>query len=166
MLLALVGADLWIRKRRGTRGLGLACWTFLLLTLGAGAGVAEHFGLREQSQRRDMLMGYAPTYARELEALGHANLPVNCAPDDPLYLKLIDAEIRWLKVNPSIADIYTFRKEGDRVFLMVDSETDYDHSGAYDAEREQRTVIGKDYEPTDGILQAFTGEPAFDADPV
>jgi len=166
VVLALLVAEYWTRKRRHAQGLGVACWMFLAAAFMVGAGATEYFGDRELQQRRDMLTGIAPTYARELESLGHARLSSDTAPDDPHYFGLIQAQIRWLKANPNVADIYTFRKHGDRVFLLVDSETDYNHSGDYDAEREQRTVIGKDYQPTDGILKAFDGVPSFDSVPV
>ncbi len=166
VFLALLAAELWTRKRRHTAGLGAGCWMFVVVALMVGAGATEYFGDRQFEQRRNMLVGVAPTYARELESLGHARLSSLAAPDDPLYLNLIQSQIRWLKANPNVADIYTFRKEGDRVFLMVDSETDYDHNRMYDTRLEQRTPIGFYYQPTDGILKAFTGVPSFDSVPV
>jgi PAS domain S-box-containing protein len=115
-----------------------------------------------------MLQGIAPTYARELERLGHSRVTLATPPDDPLYLSLIEAEIRWLKANPNVADIYTFRIRDDgQIVLLVDSETDYDHNGVYEGDRESRTDIGELYEEKDEALgRAFQGESTFADEPV
>ncbi len=52
----------------------------------------------------------APTYALELELMGHANLDLRTRLDDPRYLAMIEAEKRWLASNRNVSDIYTFRK--------------------------------------------------------
>lgn len=124
--------------------------------------------LEARDDIRRMVEGFAPTYARELSMLGHADLPIDAAEDDPLYLRLIEAQKRWLAANPVVADIYTFRQlEDGKVVLLVDSETDYDRSGAIDDAREERTAIGEEYdEVTEDLLAAFRGEATFDSEPV
>ncbi|NUN96702.1 MAG: response regulator, partial [Candidatus Omnitrophica bacterium] len=84
-----------------------------------------------------------------------------------LYLYLIDTQIGWLERNPLVADIYTFRKRPDgKVVLMVDSETDYNHDGKYEGDREQRTPIGEVYEGlAEPLERAFRGEPSFEEVP-
>jgi hypothetical protein len=106
-----------------------------------------------------MMCGYVPTYAEELARMGHAQLTLETAADDPGYLAMIDAEKRWLAANTSIADIYTFRKRADgKIVLLVDSETDYDRNGSIEGEREQRTAIGEVYEEATPFLElAFEG---------
>jgi signal transduction histidine kinase len=48
----------------------------------------------------------------------------------------------------------------------VDSETDYDHNGKYEGEREARTAIGEVYEEDEALLaRAFAGETVFTAAP-
>src|SRR2546430_16107620 len=96
--------------------------------------------------------------------MGHAKINAGTAADDPAYLTMIEAAKRWLQVNHCVNDIYTLRRRDDgHMALIVDSETDYDHNGKYDAEREQRTAIGEVYEgpllPT--IETAFSGQAAF-----
>ncbi len=106
----------------------------------------------------------APTYARELEHLGHSQITLATPPEDPLYLSLIEAEKRWQRANPAANDIYTMRKraDGKNVFI-VDSESDYDHSRRYEGEREVRTEIGKVFEEEDaGLELAFAGHGNFD----
>jgi len=108
----------------------------------------------------------APTYAQELESMGHAELPSKIRLDDPRYLAMVAAQKRWLSANPSIADIYTFRRRDDgRIVLFVDSETDYDRDGEYEGERESRTVPGEEYEALPTLERAFLGESAFDGEP-
>lgn len=112
---------------------------------------------------RDLVSGFAPTYATEMERLGHERLGPKTAADDPLYLEMIAAEKRWLSANPAIADVYTFKRLGDgKICLMVDSETDYDRNGVFEGEREERTAIGEVYEEdAEALARAFAGEAMF-----
>lgn len=90
------------------------------------------------------LTAFAPTYAQEMAVLGHARIDEDTPDDDPAYLRMIEAEKRWLIVNPAAADIYTFRLRDDgSVYFVVDSETDYDHDGDFEDESEERTEIGE-----------------------
>ncbi len=136
----------------------------LALMLGGGWLLVQRADQRERHRLTSLLEGFAPTYARELQHLGHWMLPMDVAADDPLYLKIIDAELRWLDSNRAIADVYTFRKRADgKVILLVDSETDYDKNGLIEGEREARTQVGEVYEEvTEGIEQAFAGKASFD----
>lgn len=112
------------------------------------------------------LTAFAPTYAQEMAVMGHERIDDDTPADDPAYLRMIEAEKRWLTVNPSAADIYTFRVHPDgSITFVVDAETDYDHDGIYQGEREERTEVG---EPmlTDSpgpILEALKGQPIVDA---
>ena len=64
-------------------------------------------------------------------------------------------------------DIYTYKRGPDgTVRLIVDSETDYDHNGRFEGERESRTGIGEAYEDTrETLAAAFRGQGRFDAEP-
>lgn len=122
-------------------------------------------GERAQTRVEDLLRGYAATYAAEMETLGHEHLALNTSPSDKGYLAIIEAEKRWLAANRYIADVYTYRRLPDgKVVLMADSETDYDHNGKIEGEREQRTKIGEVYEDgvTPVVEAAFDGKAAFD----
>ena len=98
--------------------------------------------------------------------MGHAKVSLTTSPDDPGYLQLIEAEKAWLRANPLVADIYTFRSDDKgKIRLIVDSETDYDHNGVYGGEREQRTAIGEPYEEaTDKFHRALRGSNEFEFD--
>ena len=163
-----LGLALWLR-RTGRRGARPPAAGLLLLAQLAGGGVmVAQAGRNAQKNIRRQLELLLPFYVQEIQQLGHARLPDNPAPDDALYLRLIRAEIRWLKHNPAIADIYTFRRRADGVvFLLVDSETDYDHNGVYEGAREQRTKPGEVYpNVTPGLERAFRGEQVFEEEPM
>lgn len=160
-------AALRIRLHRQGRSHGRAfgTWAVLATLVGAAAFVAHHAAVMQRQRLQQMVEGYAPTYAQELSEMHHAQVTLDTAPDDPVYLAMIEAEKRWLRVNPSIADIYTMRRLPDgRTVFIVDSETDYDHSGAYDEEREQRTAIGEEYESEPALEAALGGQPGFTDD--
>jgi signal transduction histidine kinase/CheY-like chemotaxis protein len=136
--------------------------------LGVGFSLGQSSATTEQSRLRRMVEGFAPTYAAELSSHGHAQLPLDAAPDDSLYLALIELEKRWLSQNSAVADIYTFRRGADgTLVLVVDSETDYDRNGVYEGEREGRTEIGEVYDESEPELEAaFTGIAGFAPQPV
>lgn len=136
----------------------------LVIVLVGGQFLVNWSGQREKKRLRATLEVFAPTYAQELERLGHARITLDTPPDDATYLELINAQIRWLSVNPTVADIYTVRQlpDGQRAFI-VDSETDYNHNGTYDDIREQRTRIGFPFDDEDPAFEeALGGKVAFD----
>ena len=156
------------RAWRGHRRIGRLAITsaLLLAVLAGGWRLTEVAGNQARAQAEQMVCGYAPTYAEEMEHLGHAALGLDTAPDDPRYLAMIQAEIRWEASNPGVADIYTFRKRPDgKIVLMVDSETDYNRDGKYEGDKEQRTAIGEVYDEATPFLEsAFTGAAGFDSE--
>lgn len=161
-LFALLQAWAW----QGHRHTLVVVISILLVaaTLGVGWVFVQKAGARAQTEIEQIVRGYAPTYARELEKMGHAALSMETSGDDPRYLEMIEAEKRWLSANQNVADIYTFRRTSDgAIALFVDSETDYDHNGRFEGEREARTKIGEIYaEATDTLHAAFNGKAAFD----
>ena len=155
------------RLRRHRSGLRLPSVTWGLLlgfTLGAGL-LAEWVQHDRSAQLITAFSGFGPTYAEELKRMGHAQITLDTPPTDPLYLQLIEVEKSWLKANPLIADIYTFRHDDQgRIRLIVDSETDYNRNGQFDGEREQRTAIGEIYgEGTDKFHRALQGTAQFES---
>ncbi len=133
-----------------------------------GVTLAESAERRERETLIARVAGFGPVYARETELLGHARLSLNCAPGDPTYVQMIEAQKRWLQANPSVADIYTLRRRRDgQTVLLVDSETDYDRDGRFQGEREQRTPIAEEYEWTgdpEPLARAFAGQASFDSE--
>lgn len=144
------------------RGLGrrrfipTIAWLLAIATVACAWWVVDEAGKKEQARLKEMVEGFAPTYAAELQRMGHAQITPETAPDDPIYLELIEAEKRWLRVNQSVNDIYTFRKNESVFTLIVDSETDYDRNGRFEGDREQRTAIAETYDtPIPALEEAF-----------
>ena len=169
-LLASVGAMLvlhrWLGRRHHT-SLAARAWVAVLLVVAGGILLAEREGHRERTRILSMLRGFAPTYAQELEQFGHATIGPDTPPDDPRYLRMIEAQKSWLDVNDNVADIYTFRRlEDGRIVLVVDSETDYDGDDEFTGDREQRTPLYEVYEEASEEMQrALDGEPTIDDEP-
>src|SRR5206468_1791000 len=140
-LLASAFTSLRLRRRGAARGWPmLAGWSVILLTLGCAYVAVNDAAAEERDHLRRIVEGFAPTYAAELELIGHSRIAFDTKSDDPTYLALIEAEKRWLAVNPELADIYTLRRRPDGQFaFVVDSETDYNHDGKINEEREKRT---------------------------
>ena len=166
---ALIGAismylvNRWIRRSTGGAGFTTVAWCLLTGIMAVGMGIATIEGHRENGRQRDIVAGFAPTYAAELFRMGHGTITALTAEDDPTYLALIDTQLRWLRLNQGVADIYTFGKNGDgQTVLLVDSETDYDRNGVIEGDAEQRTAIGEVYEEDVEVLaRAFAGEDVF-----
>ncbi len=116
-----------------------------------------------ESKTKEKLLGYAPTYAKAFELLGHDKVNKNTLNDDQFYLNFIELEKEWQNVNPYVSDIYTMKKDIDgTIYLMIDSETDYNKNGIFDGDREQRTSIGDKYDKfIPELMKAFEGESTF-----
>lgn len=138
----------------------------LILVLLPGWFLVENAENQAYQRLRNRIEGFAPIYANELSAMGHEKITPDTPPDDPLYLAMIEKQIRWLELNPLVADIYTYRKHPQGNELIVDSETDYDHNGSYEGDRESRTEIGEVWvEFSDAIDRVFAGKPGFEDRP-
>jgi diguanylate cyclase (GGDEF)-like protein/PAS domain S-box-containing protein len=157
-------------QREHTAYLVSAVMTAVFLV--AGNGYVHKVDATQRCNLINHMSAFATTYAGETEKLNHATLSNNVSSDDPDYLKVVDAQRRWLEANALVSDIYTIRRtaEGGTI-LVVDSETDYDHSGTIDQDREQRTDPGEAYEgfssgeQAQALNNALAGVPAFIANP-
>ena len=157
----------WLRSRKPHGKLPAVAWPALLVLLGVGWFFVGAAGRGEGKRIQSLLEGFAPTYAQEIEHMGHSRITLDTPADDPRYLEMISAMKRWKAANPAISDVYTFRRIDGKIRLMVDSETDYDHDGKYDGWREQRIPIGREYdEADDKMLQALDGHATFSDMPV
>ncbi|MDB5325568.1 MAG: sensor histidine kinase [Phycisphaerales bacterium] len=157
----------WLRKG-GHGGLPRFGWAAAVVVIALAALLTQVASRQERDRLRNGLVGLAPTFGQEIELMGHSALTFSTPADDSAYLRMINAEIRWERVNPSISDVYTFRRKSDgQIAFVVDSETDYDHDGHIAGDREGRTAIGEDYpEASEGMQQALDGVANFDAAPV
>ena len=133
----------WLRRREPRGRLPRWTWPAFAAVLAVGWFIVDAAGDAEHARIEGFLQGVAPTYAQEIERMGHERITRATPPDDPGYLAMIEAMKRWKKANPVISDVYTYRRIDGKVRLMVDSETDYDHDGKIAGTREQRVPIGK-----------------------
>jgi len=156
----------WLVVRRQ---LALPRWLLILTAaiLAGGWLPVQHTGELEARRVQAMLLGFAPTYAGELSRMGHSDLVIPTAADDQRLLAMIDAQKRWMRLNPAIVSIYTMRQRPDGAFVfIVGAEVDYDRNGVYAGPREQRSVVGEVYtEASDFWLRGVRGETAFDDSP-
>lgn len=156
----------WLARRGVFHG-SMTLWVALGVVLVGGWFGTRAAGNREQNRIKELLQGFPPTYAVELERIGHEKMTPDTAPTDPVYLELIEAEKRWLRVNPYINDIYTMGRRADgRIVLLVDSETDYNRDGRIEGDVEARTPIGEAYASDDASLaKALNGAASFSERP-
>ena len=162
-IIAMMVIAFLLRQYRGNTQTLLISWAIIPLILIPGWFLVNSAGKRESNRQRARISGLAPTYANELAAMGHASITLDTPLDDPVYLAMIEKQIRWLELNHAVADIYTFRKHAEGNQLFVDSETDYDRNGLYEGDRESRTDIGEIWDEKNDLLdQAYEGFSAFD----
>lgn len=166
-ILAFAAHYFWLRKNSLPRPPWIL-WLIAIALLVFGISESKRAGDREHENVRRLTEDFARLYGSEMEESGHWKLPNNAPANDPLFLTLIEKEKAWEKLNPDVADIYTIRKRSDGTnIFIVDSETDYDHNGKYEGEREQRTDIGEVYDKFDqGLEDALRGKANFDLIPV
>ncbi len=162
-LTLLVAVEVTLRRRRGCALAG-SVWTVVGLLLGLAwwpANIAADRAQQEISRKMGVM---APVFADIMEQIGHSRITVATPPDDPGYLRLIEAQIRLLKKSPMVRDLYTLRTGPDgKVVIIVHAETDYDRNGRFEGEHEQRTPIGRIYHPVDqGLELALAGTANFE----
>lgn len=160
---------LWMWSARNKAGYAAVVWAGVAcaVVIGLGSMWVGYEGRRTGDQIRQQLSGLAPTFAVEMERHGHWQIGLETPTNSAEYLELIEMQKQWLAVNPNMADVYTARKDSTGVWrFIVDSETDYDHSGAIDQEREERTKIGEEVEAATVYMErAMKGESVFQDEP-
>jgi PAS domain S-box-containing protein len=165
-LALFVVIDVTLRRRRGC-SLHRALWIAVGLLLGLAWWPTNIARDRAQQEISRQMSSIAPVFADIMEQWGHSRITLETPPDDPVYLRLIEAQIRLLRKTPAVNDTYTMRRRADgKVVLLVDSETDYNRNERIDEERARRTPIGFVYDPVNpGLELALKGTANFDREP-
>ena len=125
---------------------------------------AEH----KEKDRLQSIMESAPlVYASEMQRMGHSRITPTTPATDETYLRLIEAEERWLHTNHKVSNIYTFRPTIDgKCETLVDSESDLDQNGLIEGPRETRSKIGEAIQPPREVLtRVLAGEIGFNGTP-
>lgn len=159
----------------GRRIVALSAIALLAALLAGGLLVRSELD-EEERQMADELDEFAVIYAQETELLGHHLLATGGgepegSPAARAREAIHAAQVRWLKANQFIADIYTIRREpglGGRMQyrLVVDSHTDYDKDGVISPGREETSPPGKELpEPLPGSERAYEGTAVFQGTP-
>lgn len=141
---------------------------FMLSSLYGGWFFVQYWESKAKQEMKFILDGVGPTFAYELKRMGHAGISMGTPGDDSAYLEMIHTMVDWMTINPLIQSIYTFRKtpQGDVVFVLG-PETDYDHDGVIEGEKEARVPIGTVYqEIIPEIEAAFNGRYSFQEEPM
>ena len=125
------------------------------------AGVVAGWVLTERADRvtraamRERHRALTPTYASEIEVLGHQSLTAPFDADNPKVRLMVAAQQRWMEANPDIGRIYTIRRSGPGQFaLLVDSNAKPSPPGI------------RSFEPKPEAAQAFKGIGTFTKTPV
>lgn len=160
-------AYFWLYRALKLKSLMIGILLFAVAFLVIAWNLVDRAGSKEKRRMREKMEAIAPTFAGEIQRMGHERMRLDTSKDDPTYLAIVQAQIRWEKITPSVFDIYTFRRLPDgQTCLIVDSETDYDRNGVFEGDREQRTPIGEVFKGDEtAIAEAFRGNAAFTEKP-
>ena len=114
------GLHVWLRRHEGL-GVPALVWVALGALLVGGSFVVHLAELREKKRLTEELSSWGPTYAVELQRLGHDQISAETQVDDPVYLQLIETQKRWLTLNPLVSDIYSLGRDASgQGVLLVD----------------------------------------------
>lgn len=165
-MVAFGAVMVWLHRRRGLRfPWPVAAFAGVILALG---WIPVHKAGEAEAQRvRGMLMGFAPTYALEMQRLGHASVNADTPLGAPLVQTLLAVQREWLRLNPSISSIYTMRQRTDGKWIfLVAAAVDYDGNGVYEGDLEQPSTPGDVYEEASEFWRnGLEGRTAFDGEP-
>ncbi|MBL8812734.1 MAG: response regulator [Planctomycetaceae bacterium] len=168
----LTVAGFWLVDMLAMRRVFAFRTRFLLSSLAfavvaTGSLLSIQHGEATKDELRTGISALTSTYAGEMREHYHAKISMETPEDDADYLHLLEKQRSFQILNKSVHDVYTMRKSADgSIHLIVDAETDYDHDGRINGEREQRTAIGELYdEITAAMEMAFSGVECFDEEP-
>src|SRR3954469_15019545 len=95
IFISLIALIIWfggciIKHKRP--GLRLPAFVYIIsgVLILAGAWLAKHSDASEREEIHQRIGGVAPTFAYELEAMGHDKIGPQTPADDPLYLAMIE----------------------------------------------------------------------------
>ncbi|MBL0389368.1 EAL domain-containing protein [Tumebacillus sp. ITR2] len=124
--------------------------------------VVEDAGEEQAATNQRLVEGIAPTFAFELQKMGHSQIRIATPELDPMYKGILTTVSKWLTINPEIERIYTLRKlpYGDNYFVIAPEIDGGD--GQHRRIPKARTPIGQLYpQQSDELESAFKGQKTF-----
>ena len=142
-------------------------WLGILVLILLGAWSADQGAQNQYQQAKKSIESLVPTFAVEMQRLGHSKITSETKTDDPIYLGLIQAQKDWSRINSHFGSIYTMRMGKDgKPITVVGEEFDYNHDGKIEGDKEQRLVIGSVYDGlVDETNEALQGKIAITKEP-
>lgn len=93
------GLHIWLLRRRHVKRPPVLLWVLGTSALLPGAWLVNCEEGEVYDQVMSIVNGLSPTYAEELRILGQARITPNTSPDDPAYLAMVAAEVRWRRLR-------------------------------------------------------------------
>ncbi|MBW5449302.1 hypothetical protein GE107_25070 [Cohnella sp. CFH 77786] len=117
VMLALAGLMRFVRKSwlpsvdiRRLRPVMLIVAAITIVIMLCGWFLVQLSENREYKRTKVMLTSMAPILAYELSENGYAGIRLDTPSDDPVYLRLLEEMLRWMKLDPQVISFYTLRK--------------------------------------------------------
>lgn len=124
-----------------------------LLFLGVAWFAIERSGETEKERVQALMRAVVPTYAQEVERMGHAHLQPGVPVGDFRYQTIHEAMRRWLHANPLVLGIHTFRLGADgKTMLVMGMESGGEHEQEAPPQTASSSGIGEPYKADDALL--------------
>jgi diguanylate cyclase (GGDEF)-like protein/PAS domain S-box-containing protein len=121
-------------------------WGIICMLLIIGWFAVDDAGKKELERNKMLVDGIAPTFAYELEKMGHEDIRLATSVFDPQYQNINKTLHKWLAINPDISAIYTLRRLSDTSSVYIISPpSDYNHDGQIEGEHETGKELGAPY---------------------
>lgn len=134
----------------------------VMAILFVGWFVVDDAGEKQSVANRRLVEGIAPTFAYELQKMGHQQIRIATPQGDEMYTNMLMTVSKWLSINPEIERIYTLRKlpDGTNVYVIAPETTA--GSTSYRRQQKPRLPIGQPYDRmSDELESAFIGQKTF-----
>ena len=146
-------------------------WIALFLVIISGLSSVRWAVESTKRNQQEKLFEIAKSMAMTISYMGHEKITLETTEDDRLYIEISRLMEQWICEIPSVASVYTLRKNdlGEFIFI-VDPGQDRDNNGRLDGEGDKGNGIGEVYETkiedVPEFVEAFEGKSGFNGIPV
>jgi len=120
-LLIFYAGWVYLRRLNAHRVIPSTTWGISACLLLGAVGTTEWVAGQRQQSLADSLLTLAPAYALGLQNLGHVRIDSGTPPNDNTYQTLQSALREWNRLNRSPGELFTFRREGDGIAVVMDA---------------------------------------------